>query len=66
MSTLFAILCFRVTTIHLNVNQASVETEARGVPPNQVTKRSMITTQVELFLLLAFVHQTAILIIFMQ
>ena len=35
MSTLFAILYFRVTTIYLNVNQASVETEARGVPPNR-------------------------------
>ena len=35
MSTLFVILCFRVTTIHLNINQASVETEARGVPPNK-------------------------------
>ena len=35
MSTLFVMLCFRVTTIHLNVNQASVEIKARGVPPNQ-------------------------------
>ena len=32
MSTLFVILCFRVTTVYLNVNQASVETEERGVP----------------------------------
>ena len=33
---MFVSLCFRVTTIYLNVNQASVETEARGVPPNQL------------------------------
>ena len=40
MSTLFVILCFRVTTTYLNINQASVETEARGVPPNQTVLSS--------------------------
>ena len=45
MSTLFVILCFRITTIYLNVNQASVEIEARGVPQNQCRQMTRHTQQ---------------------